>query len=339
MKILVTGGAGYIASHTVVELLGVGWDVVVLDNLANSSEVSLVRIAQIAGREPLFVLGDILDEALLATLFREHTFDAVIHFAGLKAVGDSVKDPLAYYQTNVAGSLSLFSAMAAAGVFRLVFSSSATVYGEPEVMPISEQYPVGAPKSPYGRSKLIVEQVLEDLVRADDRWAIATLRYFNPVGAHPSGLIGENPNGTPNNLLPYISKVVTGKLPYLSIYGNDYPTCDGTGVRDYIHVADLANGHISALRYIAEKTGLHAWNLGTGVGYSVLQVIAAFEKVSGVEVPQKICERRPGDIAECWSDPSKALRELGWRAELDLEDMMRDTWRWLQSNPDGYQSK
>ena len=322
-----------------VELLGVGWDVVVLDNLANSSEVSLVRIAQIAGREPLFVLGDILDEALLATLFREHKFDAVIHFAGLKAVGDSVKDPLAYYQTNVAGSLSLFSAMAAAGVFRLVFSSSATVYGEPEVMPISEQYPVGAPKSPYGRSKLIVEQVLEDLVRADDRWAIATLRYFNPVGAHPSGLIGENPNGTPNNLLPYISKVVTGKLPYLSIYGNDYPTCDGTGVRDYIHVADLANGHISALRYIAEKTGLHAWNLGTGVGYSVLQVIAAFEKVSGVEVPQKICERRPGDIAECWSDPSKALRELGWRAELDLEDMMRDTWRWLQSNPDGYQSK
>ncbi|MBH3369799.1 UDP-glucose 4-epimerase GalE [Pseudomonas carnis] len=339
MKILVTGGAGYIASHTVVELLGVGWDVVVLDNLANSSEVSLVRIAQIAGREPLFVLGDILDEALLATLFREHKFDAVIHFAGLKAVGDSVKDPLAYYQTNVAGSLSLFSAMAAAGVFRLVFSSSATVYGEPEVMPISEQYPVGAPKSPYGRSKLIVEQVLEDLVRADDRWAIATLRYFNPVGAHPSGLIGENPNGTPNNLLPYISKVVTGKLPYLSIYGNDYPTCDGTGVRDYIHVADLANGHISAFRYIAEKTGLHAWNLGTGVGYSVLQVIAAFEKVSGVEVPQKICERRPGDIAECWSDPSKALRELGWRAELDLEDMMRDTWRWLQSNPDGYQSK
>ena len=339
MKILVTGGAGYIESHTVVELLGVGWDVVVLDNLANSSEVSLVRIAQIAGREPLFVLGDILDEALLATLFREHKFDAVIHFAGLKAVGDSVKDPLAYYQTNVAGSLSLFSAMAAAGVFRLVFSSSATVYGEPEVMPISEQYPVGAPKSPYGRSKLIVEQVLEDLVRADDRWAIATLRYFNPVGAHPSGLIGENPNGTPNNLLPYISKVVTGKLPYLSIYGNDYPTCDGTGVRDYIHVADLANGHISALRYIAEKTGLHAWNLGTGVGYSVLQVIAAFEKVSGVEVPQKICERRPGDIAECWSDPSKALRELGWRAELDLEDMMRDTWRWLQSNPDGYQSK
>ena len=339
MKILVTGGAGYIASHTVVELLGVGWDVVVLDNLANSSEVSLVRIAQIAGREPLFVLGDILDEALLATLFREHKFDAVIHFAGLKAVGDSVKDPLAYYQTNVAGSLSLFSAMAAAGVFRLVFSSSATVYGEPEVMPISEQYPVGAPKSPYGRSKLIVEQVLEDLVRADDRWAIATLRYFNPVGAHPSGLIGENPNGTPNNLLPYISKVVTGKLPYLSIYGNDYLTFDGTGVRDYIHVTDLANGHVSALRYIAEKTGLHAWNLGTGVGYSVLQVIAAFEKVSGVEVPQKICERRPGDIAECWSDPSKALRELGWRAELDLEDMMRDTWRWLQSNPDGYQSK
>lgn len=339
MKILVTGGAGYIASHTVVELLGVGWDVVVLDNLANSSEVSLVRIAQITGREPLFVLGDILDGALLATLFCEHKFDAVIHFAGLKAVGDSVKDPLAYYQTNVAGSLSLFSTMAAAGVFRLVFSSSATVYGEPEVMPISEQFPFGAPKSPYGRSKLIVEQVLEDLVRADERWAIATLRYFNPVGAHPSGLIGENPNGTPNNLLPYISKVVTGKLPYLSIYGNDYPTGDGTGVRDYIHVTDLANGHVSALRYIAETTGLHAWNLGAGVGYSVLQVIAAFEKVSGVKVPQKMCERRPGDIAECWSDPAKALRELGWRAELNLEDMMRDTWRWLQSNPDGYQSK
>lgn len=339
MKILVTGGAGYIASHTVVELLGVGWDVVVLDNLANSSEVSLVRIAQITGREPLFVLGDILDEALLATLFREHKFDAVIHFAGLKAVGDSVKDPLAYYQTNVTGSLSLFSAMAAAGVFRLVFSSSATVYGEPDVMPISEEYPIGAPKSPYGRSKLIVEQVLEDLVRADDRWAIATLRYFNPVGAHPSGLIGENPNGTPNNLLPYISKVVTGKLPYLSIYGSDYPTCDGTGVRDYIHVTDLANGHVSAVRYISDNAGLHAWNLGTGVGYSVLQVIAAFEKVSGVKVSHKLCERRPGDIAECWSDPAKALRDLGWRAELNLEDMMRDTWRWLQSNPDGYQSK
>ena len=336
MKILVTGGAGYIASHTVVELLGVGWDVVVLDNLANSSEVSLVRIAQIAGREPLFVLGDILDEALLATLFREHKFDAVIHFAGLKAVGDSVKDPLAYYQTNVAGSLSLFSAMAAAGVFRLVFSSSATVYGEPEVMPISEQYPVGAPKSPYGRSKLIVEQVLEDLVRADDRWAIATLRYFNPVGAHPSGLIGENPNGTPNNLLPYISKVVTGKLPYLSIYGNDYPTCDGTGVRDYIHVVDLADGHLKALQSISERTGIHTWNLGTGDGYSVLQVLHAFEQACGRPVPYRMMPRRAGDIAESFADASKAAKELGWKATRNLQDMVADTWRWQSNHPNGY---
>lgn len=339
MKILVTGGAGYIASHAVVELLSVGWDVVVLDNLANSSELSLARIREVTGREPLFVLGDILDEELLAKVFSEHTFDAVIHFAGLKAVGDSVKDPLAYYKNNVSGSLSLFAAMAAAGVFRVVFSSSATVYGDPENMPISENCPVGTPTSPYGRSKLIVEQILKDLTHSDDRWSVALLRYFNPVGAHPSGLIGENPNGTPNNLLPYISKVAMGKLPELSIYGHDYPTCDGTGVRDYIHVSDLASGHLSALRYISESIGLHTWNLGTGVGYSVLQVIASFEKVSGITIPYKMCARRPGDIAECWSDPAKALSDLGWRAQFNLEDMMRDTWKWLESNPNGYQSE
>lgn len=338
MKILVTGGAGYIASHTVVELLGVGWDVVVLDNLANSSKCSLDRVADITGRAPLFVFGDVLDEPLLARIFSEHDFDAVIHFAGLKAVGDSVKDPLGYYQNNVSGSLSLLAAMEKAGVFKIVFSSSATVYGEPELMPITEDYPVGAPTSPYGRSKLIVEQVLEDLSRADDRWSVALLRYFNPIGAHASGLIGEDPNGTPNNLLPYISKVAMGEIPVLSIYGNDYPTCDGTGVRDYIHVSDLADGHLSALRFISKTSGLNTWNLGTGVGYSVLQVIAAFEKASGITIPYTMCERRPGDVAECWSDPSRALADLGWGAKFDLDDMMRDTWRWLEKNPDGYQS-
>ncbi|NMZ01711.1 UDP-glucose 4-epimerase GalE [Pseudomonas proteolytica] len=338
MKILVTGGAGYIASHTVVELLGIGWDVVVLDNLANSSKRSLSRVAEITGRAPFFIFGDVLDEPLLARIFAEHDFDAVIHFAGLKAVGDSVKDPLAYYQNNVSGSLSLLAAMEKSGVFKIVFSSSATVYGEPELMPITEDYPVGATTSPYGRSKLIVEQILEDLSRADDRWSIALLRYFNPIGAHASGLIGEDPNGTPNNLLPYIGKVAMGEIPVLSIYGNDYPTCDGTGVRDYIHVSDLAEGHLSALRFISKTNGLNAWNLGTGVGYSVLQVIAAFEKASGITIPYTVCERRPGDVAECWSDPSRALEDLGWGAKLDLDDMMRDTWRWLEKNPDGYQS-
>ncbi|NMZ11768.1 UDP-glucose 4-epimerase GalE [Pseudomonas proteolytica] len=338
MKILVTGGAGYIASHTVVELLGIGWDVVVLDNLANSSKRSLSRVAEITGRAPFFIFGDVLDEPLLARIFAEHDFDAVIHFAGLKAVGDSVKDPLAYYQNNVSGSLSLLAAMEKSGVFKIVFSSSATVYGEPELMPITEDYPVGATTSPYGRSKLIVEQILEDLSRADDRWSIALLRYFNPIGAHASGLIGEDPNGTPNNLLPYIGKVAMGEIPVLSIYGNDYPTCDGTGVRDYIHVSDLAEGHLSALRFISKTNGLNAWNLGTGVGYSVLQVIAAFENASGITIPYTVCERRPGDVAECWSDPSRALEDLGWGAKLDLDDMMRDTWRWLEKNPDGYQS-
>lgn len=338
VKILVTGGAGYIASHTVVELLGVGWDVVVLDNLVNSSKCSLKRVADITGRAPLFVFGDVLDGPLLARIFAEHDFDAVIHFAGLKAVGDSVKEPLGYYQNNVSGSLSLLAAMEKSGVFKIVFSSSATVYGEPELMPITEDYPVGAPRSPYGRSKLIVEQILEDLSRADDRWSIAMLRYFNPIGAHASGLIGEDPNGTPNNLLPYIGKVAMGKIPALSVYGNDYPTCDGTGVRDYIHVSDLADGHLSALRFISKNSGLNAWNLGTGVGYSVLQVIAAFEKASGITIPYTMCERRPGDVAECWSDPSRALADLGWGAKFDLDDMMRDTWRWLKKNPDGYQS-
>ncbi len=337
-SILVTGGAGYIGSHTTLALLEAGYEVVVLDNLANSSLESLRRVERICAKAPTFIEGDIRDRALLDSIFSRYSIAAVLHFAGLKAVGESVQKPLAYYENNVSGSVVLFQAMAAAGVFNLVFSSSATVYGEPKQMPISEECPTGAPTNPYGRSKLMVEEILRDLSISEPRWSIALLRYFNPVGAHRSGLIGEDPNGIPNNLLPYISQVAVGKLQQLSVYGDDYPTIDGTGVRDYIHVVDLADGHLKALDAIAKSQGVHIWNLGTGQGYSVLQMIAAFEQAAKVVVPYKIVDRRSGDIAECWADPSKAATELGWKALHTLDDMMRDTWRWQKSNPDGFNS-
>lgn len=335
-SILVTGGAGYIGSHTTLALLEAGFEVVVLDNLSNSSAESLRRVERICGKAPVFVQGDIRDAKLLDSLFACHDIAAVLHFAGLKAVGESVQKPLDYYENNVSGSIALCQAMARAGVFRLVFSSSATVYGEPSQMPISEEYPTGTPTNPYGRSKLMVEEVLADLAKSDPRWRIALLRYFNPVGAHESGLIGEDPSGIPNNLVPYISQVAVGKLAQLPVFGDDYPTVDGTGVRDYIHVLDLADGHLKALQALAERPGVSIWNLGTGVGYSVLQMVAAFEQACGHAVPYRIFPRRAGDIAECWADPSKAASELGWRAERDLSAMMQDTWRWQSSNPNGY---
>lgn len=336
MRFLITGGAGYIGSHTLLELLQSGHEAVVLDNLCNSSMQSVQRVQEITGREAFFIQGDVCDRATLDRIFSEHEIDAVLHFAGLKAVGESVQQPLTYYQNNVSGSITLCQAMAAAGIYRLVFSSSATVYGDPTQIPVVETCPTGTPTNPYGNSKLMVEKMLQDLVASDPRWSVALLRYFNPVGAHQSGQLGEDPNGVPENLLPYIARVAVGKLQQLSIYGNDYPTPDGTGVRDYIHVVDLAKGHLAALNYISQHTGANVWNLGTGVGYSVMDMIQAFEKASGRAIPYTLSRRRQGDIAECWSDPSKALAELGWKAELGLQDMMEDTWRWQSNNPDGY---
>jgi UDP-glucose 4-epimerase len=298
--------------------------------------VSLERVVQIAGREPMLIQGDVRNRALLESVFAEHSIDVVLHFAGLKAVGESVSQPLRYYDNNVHGSQVLLQAMANAGVFNFVFSSSATVYGEPAKIPISEVCPVGQPTNPYGRSKLMVEDMLRDLAISDPRWRIAILRYFNPVGAHYSGLIGEDPNGIPNNLLPYIAQVAVGKLPELLVFGKDYPTHDGTGVRDYIHVVDLAEGHLRALDALETRTGAHVWNLGTGDGYSVLDMVHAFEAASGKAVPYRIAPRRPGDIATCYADPSKAESELGWKAKRGLPEMMRDTWRWQQMNPSGY---
>lgn len=334
--VIVTGGAGYIGSHTTLALLQMGIDVVVLDNLSNSTTASLERAAQITGRSPVFVQGDIRDEALLNGLFENYPIQTVLHFAGLKAVGESVNRPLAYYDNNVTGTLTLCKAMVHAGVFRLAFSSSATVYGNPAIVPIFESVTTGMPTNPYGCSKYMIEQVLQDLANADPRWSIALLRYFNPVGAHESGLIGEDPNGIPNNLLPYIAQVAVGKLPELVVFGNDYPTADGTGVRDYIHVMDLAEGHLRALEALETRTGAHVWNLGTGHGYSVFEVIRAFEAASDRPVPYRIAPRRTGDIATCYADPSKAMRELGWKAKRGLPEMMRDAWRWQQMNPNGY---
>ena len=336
MKILVTGGAGFIGSHTTLALLEAGHDIVVLDNLSNSSPLALTRLEQLSGRSVEFIEGDVNDRDMLDQLFAQHSIKAVLHFAGLKAVGESVAKPLLYYQTNLSGSLTLCQAMAEANVFNLVFSSSATVYGEPKDMPIHEDVPTGKPTNPYGRSKLMVEECLKDLAASDPRWSIALLRYFNPIGAHSSGMIGENPNGLPNNLLPYISQVAAGKLADLSVFGDDYPTVDGTGVRDYIHVVDLANGHLKALKAIEQRAGVSIWNLGTGKGYSVLQMIAAFEKATGCLIPYRIVARRAGDIAECWADIRKAQAELGWVAERGLEEMMADTWRWIDRNPEGY---
>ena len=310
--------------------------VVVLDNLCNSSVESLHRVAELAGRAPVFVQGDVRDRALLDSLFAEHAVQAVLHFAGLKAVGESVQQPLRYYDNNMHGSQVLLDAMSHAGVFGLVFSSSATVYGDPAEMPIAETCPVGQPTNPYGRSKLMVEDMLRDLAAADPRWRIAILRYFNPVGAHESGRIGEDPSGIPNNLLPYIAQVAVGKLPELSVFGNDYPTVDGTGVRDYIHVVDLAEGHLRALEALQTRTGAHVWNLGTGQGYSVLEMIQAFELASGRKVPYKVSPRRSGDIATCFADPSKAQQDLGWSARRGLPQMMQDAWRWQQQNPNGF---
>lgn len=340
MRILVTGGAGYIGSHTCVELLQAGYEVVVFDNLSNASPVALERVAQITGKAPTFIQADIRDKTALTRTFAQQPMDAVIHFAGLKAVGESVAQPLAYYDNNVVGTLRLLEAMGEAGVKTLVFSSSATVYGDPREVPIREDFPLSA-TNPYGRSKLIIEDILRDLYRADPRWNLALLRYFNPVGAHESGLIGENPNGTPNNLMPYVSQVAIGLRPEVSVFGNDYPTPDGTGVRDYIHVVDLAKGHLAALGALkplrSEAAGqLLTVNLGTGQGYSVLDMIHAFEEASGRPIPYRITPRRPGDIATCYADPSLAKRLLGWQAELGLARMCQDAWRWQQKNPQGF---
>lgn len=336
--ILVTGGAGYIGSHTVVELLNAGHDVVVLDNLSNSSRESLRRVEQITGKAATFVQGDIRDKSLLEQLFSDHAISAVMHFAGLKAVGQSVAKPQLYYDNNVVGTLNLVQVMAAFAVKKLVFSSSATVYGDPASVPIRESFPTGATTNPYGTSKYMVERILADLCVADPTWAVSVLRYFNPVGAHVSGLIGEDPNDIPNNLVPYISQVAIGKLPQLSVYGNDYPTPDGTGVRDYIHVVDLALGHLAALDKLSNQAGFEAVNLGTGVGYSVLDMVQAFEVATGVAVPYKVVARRPGDIASCYADPAYALQSLGWQARRTLPEMMEDTWRWQSRNPNGYKS-
>lgn len=336
--VLVTGGAGYIGSHTCLALLSEGFDVIVLDNLCNSSKESIHRIERIANKSVEFIEGDIRNEELLTKIFEKRDINTVLHFAGLKAVGESVRKPLEYYDNNFTGSLKLLQAMAKFGVYQMVFSSSATVYGSPEKMPISEDSPTSSPTNPYGQTKLMVEQALKSLADADTRWKIAILRYFNPVGAHSSGLIGEDPNGIPNNLLPYISQVGVGRLSELSVFGNDYPTPDGTGIRDYIHVVDLANGHIKALQAIRDRTGVNIWNLGTGIGYSVLEMINAFERVSGLSIPYRFVSRRQGDIAECWADSSKAEQELGWKAKEGLNEMVADTWRWQSLNPRGYKS-
>ncbi len=335
LKVLLTGGAGYIGSHTAVECLAAGHEVVVFDNLSNSSPKSLERVAQIAGRPVAFVEGDIRDRAALARLFADHAIDAVVHFAGLKAVGESVEQPLRYYDNNIAGSIALFETMAAAGVKSVVFSSSATVYGDPARVPITEDFPLSA-TNPYGWSKLFIETMLRDVAHADAGWKVALLRYFNPVGAHASGLIGEDPRGIPNNLMPYIAQVAVGRRAQLSVFGGDYPTPDGTGVRDYIHVVDLARGHVAALNKLAGLAGVHTWNLGTGRGVSVLEMVRAFEAASGRPVPYQIVERRAGDVAQCWADPARAAADLGWRAEYDLARMCADAWRWQSGNPEGY---
>ncbi|MDY4280113.1 MAG: UDP-glucose 4-epimerase GalE [[Pasteurella] mairii] len=339
MAILVTGGAGYIGSHTVVELLNVGEEVVVLDNLCNSSPKSLQRVSEITGKSVKFYQGDILDSALLAKIFAENQIKSVIHFAGLKAVGESVRKPAEYYMNNVTGSLVLMQEMKKAGIWNFVFSSSATVYGDPEIVPITENCKVGGTTNPYGTSKFMVEQILTDITKAEPQFSVTILRYFNPVGAHKSGLIGEDPSGTPNNLLPYISQVAIGKLAQLSVFGSDYDTHDGTGVRDYIHVVDLAIGHLKALNRHQDDAGLHIYNLGTGSGYSVLDMVKAFEKVNNIRIPYQLVARRPGDIATCYSDPSLAKQELGWVAERGLEDMMKDTWNWQKNNPQGYRDE
>lgn len=338
MSILVTGGAGYIGSHTCLELLKAGYEVVVADNLCNSSEEAVRRVEKIAGKPVKFYQADILDREALNKIFDTEEIDSVIHFAGLKAVGESVAKPLEYYHNNITGTLILCDVMRNHGVKNIVFSSSATVYGEPAFVPITEDCPKGQITNPYGQTKSMLEQILTDFHVADPEWNVVLLRYFNPIGAHESGLIGEDPKGIPNNLVPYIAQVAVGKLQCLGVFGNDYPTHDGTGVRDYIHVVDLAVGHVKALKKIEEKAGVCIYNLGTGKGYSVLDVVKAYEKACGREIKYEIKPRRPGDIATCYADASKAREELGWEAERGIEEMCADSWRWQSANPDGYRS-
>lgn len=336
MKVLVTGGVGYIGSHTCVQMIEAGIEPIIIDNLCNAKGEVLSRIERLAGKKPTFCEGDVRDEAFLDSVFEAHDIRAVIHFAGLKAVGESVAKPLEYYDNNVNGSLVLVRCMRKAGVKRLVFSSSATVYGDPNNVPITEDALTGATTNPYGRSKYMVEECLRDLFGSDKEWSITLLRYFNPVGAHPSGVIGEDPQGIPNNLMPYIAQVAVGRRKKLSVYGRDYPTHDGTGVRDYIHVMDLADGHIAALKTVGRESGLHIYNLGTGRGSSVLDMVAAFSLACGESISYELCERRAGDIAECWSSPVKAERDLKWKATRSINEMARDTWHWQSNNPSGY---
>ena len=336
MSILVTGGAGFIGSHTVVLLQEAGYDVVVVDNLSNSSEKSLERVKAITGKPVTFYKADILDRDALEDIFAKEDITACIHFAGLKAVGESVAKPWEYYENNIAGTLVLVDVMRKHNCKNIIFSSSATVYGDPAIIPITEECPKGICTNPYGWTKSMLEQILSDMQKADQEWNVILLRYFNPIGAHKSGTIGENPNGIPNNLMPYITQVAVGKRPELGVFGNDYDTHDGTGVRDYIHVVDLANGHLKALEKINENPGLAIYNLGTGTGYSVLDVVKNFEAATGVKVPYVIKERRPGDVAACYADPSKAKRELGWEAQYGIKEMCEDSWRWQSQNPNGY---
>ena len=337
MNILLTGGAGYIGSHTIIELDKAGHSVVVIDNLVNSSEESLARVAEIIGKPVPFVKADVRDAAAVNDLFDKYKIDAVINFAGLKAVGESVAKPLEYYENNMNATFVLLDAMRKHGCKNFIFSSSATVYGDPAIIPITEECPKGECTNPYGKTKSMLEEVLIDVQKADPEWNIVLLRYFNPIGAHQSGRIGENPNGIPNNLMPYITQVAVGRRAELGVFGNDYDTPDGTGVRDYIHVCDLAAGHVSALQAIERKCGLAIYNLGTGHGYSVLDVVKAFEKVNGLKVPYSIKPRRPGDIATCYCNPAKVKAELGWEAKYGIEEMCRDSWNWQKNNPNGYE--
>lgn len=336
MRILVTGGAGYIGSHTCVSLLEQGHEVVVVDNLLNSSEKSLQRVKEITGKNVVFDNIDLLNKEKLEEVFKEHSFDAVIHFAGLKAVGESVKQPLLYYHNNLTGTFNLVELMQQYGVKKIIFSSSATVYGNPEKVPVTEDTPIVTPASPYGKTKLMIEQILQDVFVSDPEWKVILLRYFNPIGAHPSGKIGEDPNGIPNNLFPFITQVAVGKRTELSVYGNDYPTSDGTCIRDYIHVVDLAEGHVKALEKLSSLNKVEIYNLGTGKGQSVFEVINAFEKASSKKIPYKVVGRREGDVPVVYADPSKAKRELGWETKKNLDDMCRDGWKWQSENPGGY---
>lgn len=336
MTIFVTGGTGFIGSHTVISLLQSGFDVVILDNLCNSSAKILPRLQQISGKSVPFYEGDIRDRDILRRIFAEHNIDSVIHFAGLKAVGESVAEPMRYYDNNVSGSLVLAEEIARAGVFNIVFSSSATVYGDPGKVPYAEDMKPGDTTNPYGTSKAMVERILTDIQKADPRWSVILLRYFNPIGAHQSGLIGEHPNGIPNNLLPYICQVAGGKLPYLSVFGDDYPTPDGTGMRDYIHVVDLAEGHVAAMKAKSHVPGVHLLNLGSGRAYSVLEIVRAFEAASGLTIPYQIKPRREGDLACVYADPTYTKQQTGWETKRDLTQMMEDAWRWVSRNPNGY---